>query len=147
MNSSFKQLPFNSRKTFQMKNFNPNSTSYITNEINKTALDSFNNWGGVTFSDILSNYPKEVIDNCWLVFSQAIIENYLKGKGTFIKNFGTFTFTNEEYSLEGTTNQYKRDIKRRCPIFIVSKDFIDYLKPGIYSDVTVFLKIIISNWA
>ena len=134
MNSSFKQLPFNSRKTFQMKNFNPNSTSYITNEINKTALDSFNNWGGVTFSDILSNYPKEVIDNCWLVFSQAIIENYLKGKGTFIKNFGTFTFTNEEYSLEGTTNQYKRDIKKRCPIFIVSKDFIDYLKPGIYSD-------------
>ena len=125
----------------------PHSSSYFTNMINKTAFDSFNKWGGITYSDILSKYPKEIIDNCWLVFSQAIIENYSKGKGTFIKNFGTFTFTNEEYSLEGTTNQYKRDIKRRCPIFIVSKDFIDYLKPGIYSDVTVFLKIIISNWA
>ena len=110
------------------------STSLFTNIINKTALNSFNKWGGITFSDILSNYPKELIDNCWNVFSQAIIENYLKGKGTFIKNFGTFTFTNEEYNLEGTTNEYIRDIKRRTPIFIVSKDFIDYLKPGIYNE-------------
>ena len=114
--------------------FKPNSTSYYTNIINKTALNSFNKWGGITFSDILSNYPKELIDNCWLVFSKAIIENYLKGKGTFIKNFGTFTFTNEEYNLEGTTNEYIRDIKKRNPIFIVSKDYIDYLKPGVYSD-------------
>ena len=110
------------------------STSLFTNIINKTALNSFNKWGGITFSDILSNYPKELIDNCWNVFSQAIIENYLKGKGTFIKNFGTFTFTNEEYNLEGTTNEYIRDIKRRTPIFIVSKDFIDYLKSGIYNE-------------
>ena len=111
----------------------PHSSSYFTNMINKTAFGSFNKWGGITYSDILSKYPKEIIDNCWLVFSQAIIENYSKGKGTFIKNFGTFTFTNEEYSLEGTTNQYIRDIKRRNPVFIVSKEFIDYIKPGIFS--------------
>ena len=134
MNSNLTNIPFNSRRTFKINKFNPNSTSYITNEIYKTALNSFNSWGGVTFSDILSNYPKELIDNCWLVFSQSIIENYLKGKGTSIKNFGTFTFSNEEYNLEGTTNEYKRDIKKRSPIFIVSKDFIDYLKPGVYSD-------------
>ena len=134
MNSSQNNLTINPRINTRIKQFYPNSTSYFTNEINKTALNSFNKWGGITFSDILSNYPKEVIDNCWLVFSQAIIENYLKGKGTFIKNFGTFTFTNEEFSLEGTTNEYNRDIKKRNPIFIISKEFIDYLKPGIYSD-------------
>ena len=134
MNSSQNNLTINPRINTRIKQFYPNSTSYFTNEINKTALSSFNKWGGITFSDILSNYPKEVIDNCWLVFSQTIIENYLKGKGTFIKNFGTFTFTNVEYSLEGTTNEYNRDIKKRNPIFIISKEFIDYLKPGIYSD-------------
>ena len=113
---------------------NSKSTSYFTNVINRTAFKSFNKWGGITFSDILSNYPKELIDNCWNVFAQTIIENYLKGKGTFIKNFGTFTFTNEEYNLEGTTNEYIRDIKKRSPIFIVSQDYIDYLKPGVYND-------------
>ena len=124
-------LPRTNSRSIQ---FTPYSSSYFTNVINKTALKSFNKWGGITFPDILSNYPQELIDNCWLVFSQAIIENYLKGKGTFIKNFGTFTFTNEECNLEGTTNQYIRDTKKRNPIFVVSKDFIDYMKPGIYSD-------------
>ena len=72
------------------------STARLTNSVNKTAYNSFNKWGGLTFEDILSNYPKETIDKCWTVFSRNIIENYQKGKGTFIKNFGTFTFSNEE---------------------------------------------------
>ena len=110
------------------------STARLTNSVNKTAYNSFNKWGGLTFEDILSNYPKETIDKCWTVFSRNIIENYQKGKGTFIKNFGTFTFSNVEYNLEGTTNEYNRDIKRRRPVFIVSKDYIDYLKPGIYTE-------------
>ena len=134
MDSNRQNSTITARKNTNIMPIFSKSTSYFTNEINKTALHSFNKWGGITFSDILSNYPKEVIDNCWLVFAQNIVENYLKGKGTFIKNFGTFTFTNEEYNLEGTTNEYNRDIKKRNPIFIVSKDFIDYMKPGIYSD-------------
>ena len=109
-------------------------TARLTNSVNKTAYKSFNKWGGLTFEDILSNYPKETIDKCWNIFAQFIIENYQKGKGTFIKDFGTFTFTNVEYNLEGTTNEYNRDIKRRRPVFIFSNDFIDYIKPGIYTE-------------
>ena len=134
METNPKNLTIMQKRTINTFPYLSQSTSYYTNAINKTALHSFNKWGGITFSDILSNYPKEVIDNCWLVFSQNIIENYLKGKGTFIKNFGTFTFTNEEYNLEGTTNEYSRDIKKRNPVFIVSKEYIDYLKAGIYSN-------------
>ena len=37
---------------------------------------------------------------------------------------------NPEYNLEGTTNQYKRDLKLRRPVFIVSNEFLDFLKPG-----------------
>ena len=134
MESNYTDLTFIPKAKSRPYQINSKSTSFFTNIINKTALNSFNKWGGITFSDILSNYPKELIDNCWNVFAQTIIENYLKGKGTFIKNFGTFTFTNEEYNLEGTTNEYIRDIKKRSPIFIVSKEYIDYLKPGIYND-------------
>ncbi|MBR3632603.1 MAG: DUF4496 domain-containing protein, partial [Elusimicrobiaceae bacterium] len=84
--------------------------------------------------DILSCYPQDLIDKCWENLSRYIVENYQSGKGTFIKGFGNFTFSNIEYSLEGTTNEYERDIKRRRPVFIVSKEFIDYLKPGIYTE-------------
>jgi hypothetical protein len=41
-----------------------------------------------------------------------------------------FTFTANEVNLEGTTNQFQRDHKARKPVFIVSSDFIDRLKPG-----------------
>ena len=110
------------------------SSARLTNSVNKTAYNSFNKWGGLTYEDFLSNYPKETIDKCWLLLSHAILENYYRGKGTFIKNFGTFTFSNVEYNLEGTTNEYTRDIKRRRPVFIVSNEYIDYVKPGIYTE-------------
>ena len=109
-------------------------TARLTNSINAVALNSFNKWGGLSYEDILSNYPKDIIENCWINFTMFIIENYLSGKGTFIKGFGTFTFTNVECNLEGTTNQYERDIKKRRPIFLVSNEFIDYLRPGIFTE-------------
>ena len=128
------QLSYYQKEKFNNLTLSNNSTARLTNSVNKTAYNSFNKWGGLTFEDILSNYPKETIDKCWTLFSQSIIENYQRGKGTFIKNFGTFTFSNVEYNLEGTTNEYMRDIKRRRPVFIVSGDFIDYVKPGIYTE-------------
>ena len=128
------KLPFFSKGKTKDFAINQTFSARLTNSVNKTAYNSFNKWGGLTFEDILSNYPKEIIDKCWRLFSQIIIENYQKGKGTFIKNFGTFTFTNVEYNLEGTTNEYNRDIKRRSPVFIVSNDYIDYIKPGIYTE-------------
>ena len=106
----------------------------LTNSVNALGLRTFNNWGGINYQEILSNYPKDIVDQCWLNLSRCIIENYHSGKGTFIKGFGTFTFTNVEYNLEGTTNQYIRDIKPRYPVFIVSNEFVDYLKPGIYTE-------------
>ena len=114
--------------------YNMANTAKLTNSMNSTYLKSFNQWGGVSYADILSNYPQEIIDSCWQNLSRFILENYQSGKGTIIKGFGTFTFTNVEYSLEGTTNQYYRDLKRRNPIFIVSNEFVEYLKPGIYSN-------------
>ena len=106
----------------------------LTNSVNALGLRTFNNWGGINYQEILSNYPKDVIDKCWLNLSRCIIENYHSGKGTSIKGFGTFTFTNVEYNLEGTTNQYIRDIKPRYPVFLVSNEFVDYLKPGIFTE-------------
>ena len=120
------------KKSLSMKKIS--QTSRLTNSMNLIGYHSFNKWGGISLQDILSNYSKEILDKCWENLSRLIIENYQSGKGTFIKGFGTFTFTNVEYSLEGTTNQYERDIKRRRPVFIVSNEFIDYLKPGIYTE-------------
>ena len=34
------------------------STARLTNSVNRTAYNSFNKWGGLTFEDILSNYPR-----------------------------------------------------------------------------------------
>ena len=108
-------------------------TSKVANSMNLFGFKSFNKWGGITLSDILSNYPESIINICWDNLSRSIIENYLSGKGTFVKGLGTFTFSGIEYSLEGVTNQYERDIKRRKPVFIVSPEFDENLKPGIYN--------------
>ena len=53
---------------------------------------------------MISNYTQETIDACWAALSTNIIQNYQKGKGTYIKNLGTFTYKAEEVNLEGTTN-------------------------------------------
>ena len=109
------------------------NTAKLTNTINGIGFGAFNNWGTINRNDILSSYSKEILENVWILFTKFIIKNYENGKGTFIKNFGTFTFTNPDYNLEGTTNQFKRDIKVRRPVFIISNEFLDFLKPGIYT--------------
>ena len=62
-----------------------NKTCRLTNSMNSIGLKAFNNWGGITYEDILNNYPKEIVEKCWNVFSRCVIENYLGGKGTFNK--------------------------------------------------------------
>ena len=111
-----------------------NKTSRLTNSINSMAYKTFSNWGGITYEDILSNYPKETIDKCWYFLARSIIENYLGGKGTYIKGLGTFTLTNIETDLDGTTNKQLYENKRRYPVFIVSNEFIDYIKAGIFTE-------------
>ena len=83
--------------------------------------------------DFINNYSQEVIDACWESLSINVIQNYQRGKGTFIKGFGTFTFKNTELNLEGTTNQNTRDKKPKSPVFIVSKEFNENFCAGEYT--------------
>ena len=108
-------------------------TAKLTNSINTIGMRAFNNNGTITRTDILSSYSKETLSLIWTTFATFVAKNYQSGKGTSIKSFGTFTFTNVEYSLEGTTNQYYRDIKLRRPVFIVSDSFVEGLRPGQYT--------------
>ena len=82
---------------------------------------------------MISNYTQETIDACWEALSTNIIQNYQKGKGTYIKNFGTFTYKAEEVNLEGTTNQYIRDKKPKIPVFVVSKEYNRNFAAGEYT--------------
>ena len=85
---------------------------------------------------ILEKFPQEELDACWDALCINIIQNYQRGKGTFIKNFGTFTYKCSDINLEGTTNELFRDKKNRCPIFLVSKEFNINLIPGEYNKVS-----------
>ena len=85
---------------------------------------------------VLEKFPQEELDACWDALCINVIQNYQRGKGTFIKNFGTFTFKNPDINLEGTTNEVFRDKKLRSPIFIVSKEFNANIKPGEFNPVS-----------
>jgi len=105
-------------------------TSKLSNTINNIGFGAFNHKGEINHTDILNSYSPKILEETWTQVSNFIKKNYESGKGTFIKGFGSFTFMNPEYNLEGTTNQYKRDLKLRRPVFIVSNEFLDFLKPG-----------------
>ena len=85
---------------------------------------------------VLEKYSQEELDACWEALCINVVQNYQRGKGTFIKNFGSFTFKTPELNLEGTTNEVFRDKKLRYPIFIVSKEFNPNIKPGEYNKVS-----------
>ena len=85
---------------------------------------------------LLEEFSQEELDACWEALCINIIQNYQRGKGTFIKGFGTFTFKNPELNLEGTTNEIFRDKKLRYPIFIVSKEFNPNIRPGEFNPVS-----------
>lgn len=88
----------------------------------------------VNREEIMKNLNEDSTKRCWEVFCGFISKNYQFGRGTIIPSFGTFTFTNTEVNLEGTTNQFIRDKKQRKPVFIVSSDFVETLKPGIVTE-------------
>ena len=58
--------------------------------------------------------------------------HYQRGKGTYIKGFGTFTYKRQALNLEGTTNEYFRDKREEEPVFIVSKELNRECMPGEY---------------
>ena len=94
----------------------------LCNQINKKGLIMANNGKKINRGIMLSNYTKEIIKDCWESLTINVIQNYEKGKGTFIKGFGTFTYKRQCLNLEGTTNEYYRDKKNDEPVFIISKE-------------------------
>ena len=109
--------------------------SYLTNKINLKGYTISNTIKGQLLDreQIINNYSQETINSCWSSLSTNIIQNYQRGKGTLIKGFGVFTYRPQEVILEGTTNQYDRDIRLREPIFIVSKELNENFCPGEYT--------------
>ena len=105
----------------------------LCNDINLKGFSIANKGYSFSRNSLLNNYSQEVIDACWNSISINIIENYQRGKGTSIKDFGIFSFKGPEVNLEGTTNQYTRDKKPRVPVFLVSKDFDNEFKIGEYT--------------
>ena len=105
----------------------------LCNEINKKSILTANKGISINRSVILSNYTKEAIDDCWESLSINIIQNYQRGKGTYIKGFGTFTYKNQVMNLKGTTNIYFLDKREEEPVFIVSKELNNECMPGEYT--------------
>ena len=81
------------------------------------------------------NKKEKLKEICWEALTNLVIFNYSLKKGTKIKNFGLFTFINLNKSkinnLYASQNKFVEDI----PMFIVSNDFISYIKPEIYMNI------------
>ena len=105
------------------------NSSLPVNKVARKALIS----GEMSRENILKSFNQNIIDKAWNALCLYIAQNYESGRGTIIKGFGVFTYTSSEVNLEGTTNQYSRDRKGKRPVFIVSKEFNEYLKPGQYN--------------
>ena len=105
------------------------SSSLPVNKVPRKVLIS----GEMSRENILKSFNQSIINRAWEALCRYIAQNYESGKGTIIKGFGVFTYVSSEVNLEGTTNQYSRDKKGKRPVFIVSKEFNEYLKPGQYN--------------
>ena len=102
----------------------------LTNSLNRTGFTLSNNAIEINRELYLSNYTSDALDTVWSVLCEFIRKNYEQGKGTYIKGFGTFTFSNHVVDFSGATNPYTRDKKHRTPVFIVSSEFNAPVKPG-----------------
>ena len=105
------------------------NSSLPVNKVSRKALIS----GEMSRENILKSFNQAIIDKAWDALCRNIAQNYESGRGTIIKGFGVFTYVSSEVNLEGTTNQFSRDKKGKRPVFIVSKEFNEYLKPGQYN--------------
>ena len=109
------------------------NSAALCNNLNSRGFSLGNQGYILKRSDFINNYSQEVIDACWSSLSINVIQNYQRGKGTFIKGFGTFTYKNSSLNLNGTTNQNIRDKKPKLPVFIVSKELCERFCAGEYT--------------
>ena len=105
------------------------NSSLPVNKVPRKVLIS----GEMSRENILKSFNPSIINKTWEAVCRNIAQNYESGRGTLIKGFGVFTYVSPEVNLEGTTNQFSRDKKGKKPVFIVSKEFNEYLKPGQYN--------------
>ena len=109
------------------------NSAALCNTLNSKGYSLANQGFILSRDDFINNYSQETIDSCWSSLSINVIQNYQRGKGTYIKGFGTFTFKSSNINLEGTTNQNIRDKKPRLPVFIVSKELCEKFCAGEYT--------------
>ena len=109
------------------------NSAALCNNLNNQGFSLGNQGYILKRTDFINNYSQEVIDACWTSLSINVIQNYQRGKGTFIKGLGTFTFKSSTLNLNGTTNQNIRDKKPKLPVFIVSKELCERFCAGEYT--------------
>ena len=63
------------------------NSANLVNSINSRAYNLCNMVLIIDRVIMTSNYTQEIIDACWSALSVKILQNYKKGKGTYIKNF------------------------------------------------------------
>ena len=118
------------------KNLSLSLDKYAFNSLSPPSIHNSTELLPLKPENVLQKYPQSEIDSCWDSLCINVIQNYQRGKGTFIKGFGTFTFKNSELNLEGTTNEIFRDKKLKKPVFIVSKELNTDLQPGEFNPVS-----------
>ena len=109
------------------------NSAALCNDLNSKGFSLANQGYILNRKDFISNYSQDIIEACWSSLSINVIQNYQKGKGTYIKGFGTFTFKNSDINLEGTTNENIRNKKPKLPVFIVSKELCERFCAGEYT--------------
>ena len=106
----------------------------MKNQQDTISLKKINSSLTLSREGLLSSIPNNTFNICWEALGNCILRNYQNGKATNISKFGSFTFTHSVINLEGSTNQFERDKKPINPVFIVSNEFCENIRPGIYSE-------------
>ena len=98
---------------FRLENFPKklfrNKGSILSSILNSPNLLHLNQSGTIERKDIFKSYEQNLLKDSWNKLCNYIHKNYESGKGTYIKDLGTFTFLDHVIHLGGTTNQYKTD--------------------------------------
>ena len=124
----------NNNNNFCNKAKSPMSISTTYNQENHS---TFNNSFGIPFKLSFTKYKtkeEKIKEKCWNSLTNFIILNYNSKKATKITNFGTFTYINSTQTKENSLYLIQNKFITDIPIFLVSNNFISYIKPGIYDD-------------
>ena len=111
------------------------NTSKISKSMNSICFSDINqkNKDIINSRELFNSFDQKKTKETWNQLCKYIHKNYQKGKGTLIEGFGTFTFLDHVLNLEGTSNKNEKELKTKEPIFIVSKEFVQFIKPAVFN--------------